>query len=111
MANSRLTQSTRPTPGTMSIGHNSSSALESSISAPGSVVGKEMQNLVSPQIAVLIPCFNEAATIAQVVRGFQKALPLAEVYVYDNKSSDRTVERAAQAGAQVRFERRQGKGH
>jgi glycosyltransferase involved in cell wall biosynthesis len=63
------------------------------------------------RIAVLIPCFNEEAAIASVVAGFRKALPSAEIFVYDNNSSDRTVAVAREAGAQVRSERRQGKGH
>lgn len=68
--------------------------------------------MTSPiRIAVLIPCYNEEAAIAQVVAGFRGALPMAEVYVYDNNSSDRTIEIAREAGAQVRSERHQGKGH
>ena len=63
------------------------------------------------KIAVLIPCFNEAITIKKVVKDFQKDLPGAEVYVYDNNSSDRTAEIAAEAGAIVRREFRQGKGN
>lgn len=64
-----------------------------------------------PRIAVLIPCFNEAAAIGKVVRDFRAALPMATVYVYDNNSSDGTVAEARAAGAVVRHERRQGKGH
>ncbi len=64
-----------------------------------------------PRIAVLLPCFNEAATIAATVAGFRAALPHAAVYVYDNNSRDRTRELAAEAGAIVRTERQQGKGH
>ena len=64
-----------------------------------------------PRVAVLIPCFNEAAAVATVVSDFRNALPDAEVYVYDNNSSDRTAEIAREAGAEVRGERRQGKGH
>jgi glycosyltransferase involved in cell wall biosynthesis len=63
------------------------------------------------RIAVLVPCFNEEAAVATVVADFRKALPDAEIYVYDNNSRDRTVAVAQQAGAQVRSERRQGKGH
>src|SRR6202049_86533 len=65
----------------------------------------------SQRIAVLGPCFNEEAAIATVVADFRKALPSAEIFVYDNNSSDRTVAVAREAGAQVRSERRQGKGH
>ena len=64
-----------------------------------------------PRIAVLLPCFNEQATIAATVEGFRAALPAATVYVYDNNSSDDTREIAASAGAVVRSERQQGKGH
>jgi glycosyltransferase involved in cell wall biosynthesis len=68
--------------------------------------------MTSPiRIAVLIPCYNEEAAIAQVVTSFRDALPMAEVYVYDNNSSDRTKEIAREAGAEVRSERHQGKGH
>ncbi|MGH6642223.1 MAG: glycosyltransferase family 2 protein, partial [Bradyrhizobium sp.] len=63
------------------------------------------------RVAVLVPCFNEEAAVATVVADFRKALPAAEIYVYDNNSSDRTVEMARAAGAVVRSERRQGKGH
>ena len=62
-------------------------------------------------IAVLIPCYNESATIEKVVRDFKKALPEATVYVYDNNSSDATAQIAERAGAVVRRERMQGKGN
>jgi len=64
-----------------------------------------------PRIAVLLPCYNEEAAIAATVAGFKQALPTAIIYVYDNNSSDRTREIAAEAGAVVRSERQQGKGH
>ena len=64
-----------------------------------------------PTVAVLIPCFNEGATIGPTVKGFRSSLPGATVYVYDNNSSDRTVQVAKKAGAVVRSERQQGKGH
>src|SRR3954467_9609337 len=63
------------------------------------------------RVAVLVPCFNEEAAVATVVADFRQALPAAEIYVYDNNSSDRTGAVALQAGAEVRSERRQGKGH
>ena len=63
------------------------------------------------KIAVLIPCYNEAATIEKVVRDFRAALPEAVVYVYDNNSTDGTGDIARAAGAVVRRERRQGKGN
>ena len=67
--------------------------------------------MTETRIAVLVPCCNEAATVAAVVSGFRMALPAAEVYVYDNNSSDGTADRAREAGATVRPEGRQGKGH
>lgn len=63
------------------------------------------------QVAVLIPCHNEAAAVAGVVTDFRTALPQATVYVYDNASTDATAERARQAGAVVGAEPRKGKGH
>jgi glycosyltransferase involved in cell wall biosynthesis len=63
------------------------------------------------RIAVLLPCYNEEAAIAQTVEGFRSALPGALVYVYDNNSRDRTREVAAASGAIVRTERMQGKGN
>ena len=63
------------------------------------------------RIAVLVPCFNEEAAVPTVVADFRIALPSATIYVYDNNSSDRTVAVARAAGAEVRGERRQGKGH
>lgn len=63
------------------------------------------------KIAVLIPCYNEAATIAKVVRDFKAVCPEATVYVYDNNSSDHTAALASEAGAVVRHERQQGKGN
>jgi glycosyltransferase involved in cell wall biosynthesis len=63
------------------------------------------------RIAVLVPCYNEERTIADVVAGFRSALPTADIYVYDNNSRDRTVEVARAAGAIVRGETLQGKGN
>lgn len=65
----------------------------------------------SPSVAVLVPCYNEAKTIADVVESFRRSLPDARIYVYDNNSSDGTADIARQAGAIVRSERRQGKGY
>ena len=65
----------------------------------------------TPAIAVLLPCYNEEAAIVQTINAFRAALPEAAIYVYDNNSSDRTREVAASAGAIVRTERMQGKGH
>ena len=67
--------------------------------------------IATPRIAVLLPCYNEEAAIAETVAGFRAALPDAAIYVYDNNSRDRTVELARAAGAIVRTERQQGKGH
>jgi glycosyltransferase involved in cell wall biosynthesis len=69
-----------------------------------------METLSAPRIAVLIPCYNEALSIAGVVSDFAKAIPDASIYVYDNNSTDDTRERALQAGAIVRTESFQGKG-
>lgn len=63
------------------------------------------------RIAVLLPCRNEALTIAQVVSDFRTVLPEAEIYVYDNRSTDDTAEQATRAGAIVRYEREPGKGN
>jgi glycosyltransferase involved in cell wall biosynthesis len=64
-----------------------------------------------PRLAVLLPCYNEAAAIAQTIEGFRRALPNATIYVYDNNSRDDTVRVAREAGAVVRTERTQGKGN
>lgn len=63
------------------------------------------------RVAIIIPCYNEAVTIMQVVKDFRAALPGATIYVYDNNSHDDTRAVAAAAGALVRDERQQGKGH
>lgn len=65
----------------------------------------------APRIAVLVPCYNEEASIAAVIRDFKAALPTATIYVYDNNSKDRTSEIARAAGAVVRREPLQGKGN
>lgn len=62
-------------------------------------------------IAVLIPCYNESATIEKVVKDWKKALPSADIYVYDNNSQDNTDKIAAKSGAIVRYEYKQGKGN
>lgn len=66
---------------------------------------------MSDKVAVLIPCYNEAVTIAKVVDDFKRVLPDADIYVYDNNSSDETSKIAREHGAIVRFEPRQGKGN
>ena len=62
-------------------------------------------------IAVLIPCYNEARTVAKVVQDYRTVLPEATIYVYDNNSTDETAALAAAAGAVVRHEYQQGKGN
>lgn len=64
-----------------------------------------------PRIAVVLPCYNEEAAVARTVAGFRDALPGATVYVFDNNSKDGTIDAARAAGAEVRSERMQGKGH
>lgn len=78
---------------------------ESPLTLPAAAAG------ATPRIAVLIPCYNEAIAIPAVVRGFRAALPDATIYVYDNNSRDGTRDAAAAAGAVVRTEDQQGKGH
>ena len=63
------------------------------------------------KIAVLIPCYNESKTIEKVIKDYKKALPEADIYVYDNNSSDDTDKIAKKAGAIVKYEHRQGKGN
>lgn len=66
---------------------------------------------MNKRIAVLVPCYNEAKTIERVVKDYKKALPNADIYVYDNNSTDDTAKIAKSAGAIVRQEHRQGKGN
>lgn len=73
--------------------------------------GASVSSIEGLEIAVLIPCLNEAAAIGKVVAEFRAALPTATIYVYDNNSTDATREVAAAAGAEVRHERRPGKGN
>ncbi len=63
------------------------------------------------RVAVLIPCYNEEVTVAKVVDDFKESLPYADIYVYDNNSTDKTAEIAREHGAIVRHEARQGKGN
>jgi glycosyltransferase involved in cell wall biosynthesis len=72
---------------------------------------EERQQRTGGRVAVLVPCFNEEATIAKVVADFRAALPEAAIYVYDNNSADGTVDVARAAGALVRREMHQGKGN
>lgn len=66
---------------------------------------------VKTKTAVLIPCYNEEVTIKKVITDFQKTMPWAEIYVYDNNSTDRTAEIALECGANLCFEYKQGKGN
>ncbi len=66
---------------------------------------------MTEKVAVLIPCYNEAVTIGKVVDDFRRVMPDADIYVYDNNSKDETSKIAAEHGAIVRFEGRQGKGN
>ncbi|GAA0577742.1 glycosyltransferase family 2 protein [Rhizomicrobium electricum] len=76
-----------------------------------SALAPKLVTQLEPRLAVLIPCYNEAATVAKVVADFRAVLPGADVYVYDNNSKDETSARAREAGAVVRSELRQGKGN
>lgn len=67
--------------------------------------------VIMSKIAVLIPCYNESLTIRKVVEDYKVALPEADIYVYDNNSTDHTDDIAREAGAIVRYEYRQGKGN
>src|SRR5499433_4579564 len=71
----------------------------------------DWQPRAAQRVAVLVPCFNEEAAIGKVVADFRAALPQAAIYVYDNNSTDRTIEVARAAGAVVRREMHQGKGN
>src|SRR6187397_813198 len=81
--------------------------MPANASMPAVTAGRDLPQ----RVAVLVPCFNEEAAIAQVVRDFRDALPHAAIYVYDNNSTDRTAEVARSAGAHVRREAHQGKGN
>ena len=73
-------------------------------------MGGPITDAMPPRIAVLVPCYNEALTVAKVVAEFRAALPACVVYVYDNRSTDGTGDIARKAGAIVRREERPGKG-
>ncbi len=73
--------------------------------------GKEPKPLARPRVAVVLPCHNEAAAIARVVGEFRAALPHARIIVFDNASTDATAAIAAEAGAEVHYEPRPGKGN
>ncbi len=77
----------------------------------GEHITTSRSDAAEPQVAVLVPCYNEEHAIAKVVADFRAALPAATVYVYDNNSTDSTVAAAKRAGGVVRRESHQGKGH
>lgn len=80
--------------------------------AEGLVADASRQRDKAPvHVAVILPCYNEALAIGDVVKSFQKSLPDARIYVFDNRSTDNTAEVARAAGAQVFLERRAGKGN
>lgn len=88
--------------------HARLAAAKAALAAVGRTLSPDYERL---DVAVLLPCFNEAATIGKVVEQFRAALPKARIYVYDNNSHDATAEVARAAGAIVRREPLQGKGH
>jgi Glycosyl transferase family 2 len=88
--------------------HQRLAAAEAALHAVGQQLSPAIRHV---DIAVLIPAFNEATTIGDVVRSFRAALPNSRIYVYDNNSWDNTAARAKEAGAIVRREPLQGKGH
>ena len=77
----------------------------------GSYVANELLNRTDSRIAVLVPCYNEAVTVAKVVEDFRAALPQAEICVFDNNSRDDTGGIALRHGARVQTVNLQGKGH
>ena len=86
----------------------STSSVSGFASSPMRVAASETQ---LPRVAVLIPCHNEEAAVGNVVRAFSREMPSAKIYVYDNNSTDRTVEVARSAGARIGREQLKGKGH
>ncbi len=74
-------------------------------------MGERSASLSDAKIAVVLPCYNEAAAIATVVADFRQALPMARIIVFDNNSDDATVAEAQRAGAEIRHEYQQGKGY
>ncbi len=86
-------------------------AITSSSGFERSLMGAAAPGGQPPRIAVLVPCHNEEAAVGNVVRAFARELPSAEIFVYDNNSTDRTVQVAHAAGARVGREQLKGKGH
>jgi hypothetical protein len=85
--------------------------LERALSEEVAAMNPQTGAAASPRIAVLVPCYNEEVAIPRVVAAFRAALPHATIHVYDNNSRDNTRRAAAAAGAVVRTETQQGKGH
>jgi hypothetical protein len=96
-------------PGQGAARHRGRRAWSENLVATGESGGET--DACNARIAVILPCFNEELSIAPTVAAFRAALPDAAIYVYDNNSVDRTIEKAREAGAIVRSERMQGKGH
>src|SRR5271170_637080 len=93
---------------TTSLGGRTPERMTASVN---SLKSRIVSTAFKPEVAILAPCFNEELTVGRTVAAFRKALPMATVYVYDNNSTDRTVQVARAAGAIVRNEPRQGKGN
>lgn len=85
--------------------------MSATIQTESMLESRQLPSAMLPVIAVLIPCYNEAAAIGTVVRNFRAALPTATIFVYDNNSTDNTAEVARSAGAVVRHEKQRGKGN
>lgn len=100
-----------PQPGAQTAGAQTAGSLPDAVTATDLAPAARPLAQATPAIAVLVPCYNEEASIAKVVRDFRAALPGCVVYVYDNNSKDRTIEEARAAGAVVRCETLQGKGN
>jgi glycosyltransferase involved in cell wall biosynthesis len=90
---------------------NETLTVNESMRPDEAVLLREVNGARRPRVAVLIPCYNEELTVGAVVRQFRAELPDADIYVFDNNSTDRTVEEAQRAGAHIAYERRQGKGY
>jgi hypothetical protein len=86
-------------------------ATPANLGPAGDGAGQELDMIAPHRVAVLVPCYNEEAAVADVIMAFRAVLPDADIYVYDNNSTDRTAELARAAGAVVRLEAHQGKGH
>jgi glycosyltransferase involved in cell wall biosynthesis len=85
--------------------------MSAKIQTESMLESRQLRSATLPVIAVLIPCYNEAAAIGSVVRNFRAALPTATIFVYDNNSTDNTADVARGAGAVVRHEKQRGKGN